>query len=190
MNFSEFSTQIDRLRDCFGDKSFSEERTKMVWRSVQSLGSAWFTQVVDGMIATSKFAPLPSDFFEFASLERERLWQLEKHQSAEDAKEFMATYGTEEIQQVAGTIRDRINGGMSDSHFDSFQKLLRTAPTVENLCTYCSDNGVYLCTKKDKPDTLWAFRCHCHAGKADPRKQIPFYTGGHATKGYLYYEKR
>jgi hypothetical protein len=157
---------MDRLVDCFGDKAFGNERVRIIWRNVNALSDQWLVTVVDNFIATAKYAPLPADFYEFAALERERLWQIEKLKNASEAKTFMATYGAEEIQQVCATIRDRINGAMSDEHFTSFQKLLRTAPTKETYCPACSGDG-WLVYKIDGGDT--ANRCFCPDGGRKPQ---------------------
>jgi hypothetical protein len=48
-------------------------------------------------------------------------------------------------------------------------------------CSYCRDNGVYVCTRKGH-DGVWAFRCHCDRGLRDPRATIPYFTQVHAAE--------
>lgn len=53
-------------------------------------------------------------------------------------------------------------------------------------CSYCRDTGVFLCSNKNKGPGLWAFRCACKRGLADPRRSIPYYKQGHADQGFVY----
>lgn len=58
--------QLDRLEQTFGDKAFSEQRALMIWNAVSHLDYQSVIGIVDGFIRSSKFAPLPQEFFEAA----------------------------------------------------------------------------------------------------------------------------
>jgi hypothetical protein len=54
-------------------------------------------------------------------------------------------------------------------------------------CSFCKDTGAYTCTNSARPG-VWAFRCHCQKGLADPRTNIPQYTQTHREQGFRYRE--
>lgn len=58
--------QLDRLEATFGDKPFSEQRALMIWDAVRHLDYPSVCVIVDSFIRSSKFAPLPEEFFKAA----------------------------------------------------------------------------------------------------------------------------
>lgn len=58
----QMNAQIERLIDCFGDKTFSGQRRVMIWEIVQGHEYDVIISVVDKFIRASKFSPLPQDF--------------------------------------------------------------------------------------------------------------------------------
>lgn len=58
----QFQLQIDRLSDTFGERHFPDQRTHMMWGSVEGIEYATVISIVDGFIRSSKYAPLPADF--------------------------------------------------------------------------------------------------------------------------------
>jgi len=169
MNQVEFDNQINRLRDCFGDRAYSDERAKLIWNSCQSFDTQWFRRLVDGMISTEKHAPLPAAFYDAASQERERLYLLEKEQQKNDAQNFYSSYGAEDLAGLCREIKRRASGGMSDQDFSSFVKLLQTSPAYERHCKLCEGEG-YVFIKQDGFE--YAYHCRCKEGSLKP-KAIP-----------------
>ena len=54
-------------------------------------------------------------------------------------------------------------------------------------CEYCRDNGVYVATNRNPEIVgLYAFRCHCERGHADPRRAIPQFKQDHIAQGFVY----
>jgi hypothetical protein len=84
MNYQEFNHQLDRLRDVYGDKSYSDQRTKLLWARINDLSAAWFACLVDGFIETSRQSPMISDFKDAVSNERNRLYKKKKESSFVD----------------------------------------------------------------------------------------------------------
>src|SRR3954462_10986965 len=78
MNLQEFDSQVNRLRDTFGDRSYPDERVKIIWREVQSLGRAWFERTIDRLIGEFRKAPMLPDIRFLIAEERERHRQTEK----------------------------------------------------------------------------------------------------------------
>lgn len=62
MNKLEFSEQMIRMSESFGEKSYTVSRTDLIWKMVQDMNIGDFRRVVDHFIRTSRQAPLPSDF--------------------------------------------------------------------------------------------------------------------------------
>lgn len=142
MKIEEFNAQVKRLSDTFGGQHYKQERLTILWRDVRDFDRQWFERVVDGLIASSKFAPLPSDFSEAVSAERDRKWRAKKETTLVE---------------------------------------WRGVPT----CRFCKDTGIRMCLKDDAPG-VWAFRCECDRGSADPRVQIPQWFDGYDRLGYLW----
>jgi len=78
MQIEEFSTQMNRLINNYGKASYSDERSKLIWREVKALSAKWFENCVDRFISDMKFAPLGNDFRDEIAKERGRQWQFQK----------------------------------------------------------------------------------------------------------------
>jgi hypothetical protein len=122
MTSNEFAFQVNRLERQFS--RFGEERSRLLWLEVQDFSSSWFSKVIDRFISDFRQMPLLPDFREEMAKERERLWQEEKKQHTQDAKEFMASYGNDEIGVICENIRKRVSGNMADSEFGKFMRLI------------------------------------------------------------------
>lgn len=119
MTQQHFQIQMNRLSRVFAN-AYNEERTKLLWRELESLSDQWFTRVVDKFIGECRYAPLMPEFREEASKERERTWGKEKQRNAIEAKEFQAKLSTDEMREVCKQIRKKAAGGMSDGDFAKF----------------------------------------------------------------------
>jgi hypothetical protein len=127
MTIEEFTTQIERLKGTFGDRSYPKERVKLIWRAVSDLSLAWLEKTTDALISTSKFPPLPGDFSSFVLDERDRLWEIQKRINAKEAKDFWAdTLAPSESSHICQMIKRRARGAMSDDEWNSFQRMLKT----------------------------------------------------------------
>ena len=91
MNPQRFANQINRLAKQFSS-AFSEERVKLIWREVGQLSDEWFETLVDRFIGDLRQAPLLPDFREAASIERDRLWEIEKKTQKEHSVELSPTF--------------------------------------------------------------------------------------------------
>lgn len=128
MTQHEFQAQINRLAETFGKNHYGNERVRLLWSDVQDYSGDWLKRVVDAMITGHRQAPLPSDFGEAISYERERQWRREKEANEKDAKAFwQGTYQPDEVRFITGAIRRRISGGMPDTEWESFMSALNGA---------------------------------------------------------------
>lgn len=87
MTKEEFATQMDRLRDTFGDAMYSKERVKLMWRELGDFSCEWFERTIDGLIGSMRIAPLIGDFRESALQERERMRERERRDQASNAEQ-------------------------------------------------------------------------------------------------------
>jgi hypothetical protein len=143
MDFDFFQRQINRLSETFGSNQYKSERLKLIWKEVNNFSDSWLIRVVDDFVGGSRQAPLVAEFREKAIEERERIYRIQKAQQTKEAEEFMSAYSGEDIKTICGQIRDRLNGKMTDNHFESFKKMI--TPPVESLprCSRCADTNVY-----------------------------------------------
>lgn len=135
MNENEFKVEIDRLKNVYGDKSYTTERLKIMWRQVKDFRADWFKKVIDELIGTCRLPPLMTELAEHVARERERVWKIEKEVNAQDAKEFMAgsRFSTEEQKHMFAMIRNRMPGNVNDDDWRCFQESMNHALSVEVL---------------------------------------------------------
>ena len=82
MSQAEFVEQVNRLKNVYGEKSYPDERVKLLWREVSGMGGEWFESAVSQLISNSRYAPLAPEFAPLISDERERVWKLQKDKQA------------------------------------------------------------------------------------------------------------
>ena len=70
MSKEQFDIQIRRLIDCYGDKTFNDQRLMQFFTAVKDLPYLRFVRIVDHIIRNQRYAPLPKDFYEAARGER------------------------------------------------------------------------------------------------------------------------
>jgi hypothetical protein len=128
MNMAEFDTQISRLKNTFGDRAYPDERLKLIWREVREFSSGWFEKLVDRLICDSRLPPLLPEFRNEISRERERLWDLQKKQHTQDAKDFYSgKFQPEDAKTICQYIIKRAQGSVSDQDYANFVKHLKYA---------------------------------------------------------------
>lgn len=57
-----FDSQMARLSKQFGEKNFGSERKVMIWHHVKNQPNHWLGKLVDKIISSERYAPMP-DFF-------------------------------------------------------------------------------------------------------------------------------
>lgn len=159
MNFDEFESQVNRLQAAFGKAAFPTERTALIWREVQRFEFGWLERLTDQLISGERQAPLPQKFAEAASLERERLYQIEKAKHREEAEEFMSSFSGADIQTICGAIRARATGRMGANAYQDFVNGLNDlSKKVIFRCSRCEDTGHRTWT--DERGRIWAQKCN------------------------------
>jgi hypothetical protein len=86
----DFDKQIERLKSAFGERPFDPERIKIIWREVGHFPPDWFRMTVDEFLSHRgpNQPPLPADFANVVSQQREFEWQREKSKNASSAEQF------------------------------------------------------------------------------------------------------
>jgi hypothetical protein len=72
----EFKTEMHRLESTFSPSAFSFERLELIRRYVADIPARNFARIVDHLIANFRTPPLPKDFKEAASAERNHMADL------------------------------------------------------------------------------------------------------------------
>jgi len=90
VNIWSVGSLLCRLKNCFGDRVYSEERSKLIWREVMNQEAKWMTATVDHFISSRQInlPPLPNDFAQAMRDERERDWESGKGRRAREADHF------------------------------------------------------------------------------------------------------
>lgn len=141
MNQGYFVSQIDRLKDVFGDRAFPDERVRLIWNAVQNLSDQFLRRTVDYFIGYEDRAPMMNKWDEQISKEREIVNRKEKQAHSQDAKEFASMYSGEDIATICDQIRLRCKSRMNDEHFSSFNQML--TGSYRFRCGKCEDTGAY-----------------------------------------------
>jgi hypothetical protein len=166
----EFDQQVNRLKDCFGDRNYSDERMKVIWKEVGTLSSYWLSSVIDQFIGECRQAPLMPEFREQIAKERERLHRIEKDVHAEEAKEFFdGIYMPEDKKTICQYIRKRLRGEVSDADFEVFIKHLNHAGKgvshkISQIgCRDCDGSGLVF--HRNEENYEFVYRCYCSQGQ-------------------------
>lgn len=122
MNFAEFSVQMDRLVNQFGKNAYSEERVKLIWRDINHMSAFWFQLFVDRAIGEMATAPLLPAIREAVARERERIARAERELEPEE--DFKSSFSEDERHMMIQTIIGRVQGRVSDQHWEAFLKIL------------------------------------------------------------------
>lgn len=171
MNMAEFNTQLDRLRDAFTDKPFSDQRVKLIWREVQPFDARWLLNLVDRMLSSERYAPMPNAFAEAAAIERERIWALEKAKERREVGDMMSKVPPDEQGSIFKAISDLAKGYVAETDKAPLLKALRgLGDTLSPVsCRRCEDTGVQVW---DEPygaiSRTVASRCSCDRGRKHP----------------------
>lgn len=171
MKIEEFNAQVRRLSETFGAQHYKQERLTLLWREVKDFEAHWLEHVVDGMISSSKYAPLPADFYDAVSAERERRWKTEKEQHSREIKNFMrATFPADDQRSIIQGIIKRITKKMPDDEWGRFQTILRNAANASHpvRCKQCEDHGL-IWAKHGTDGYTAIFKCNLCA-RNDPRQ--------------------
>ncbi len=64
-----FDSNIEKLKEVFGDRYFTDSRKQLIWESVKDLSDDWFRNKTDFILSTFKNPPLPFDFREMVRQE-------------------------------------------------------------------------------------------------------------------------
>lgn len=161
----EFKKQVQRLIDVYGPTPYSTERLKLIWRDVQYLSGAAFESIVDEAILKRDRAPLGEYFLEKVSEQRERQWDREKSQHANDAKQFASSFPMEDLQSICQGILRKLKGDLNDVEYDQFKSSLLGAADASSgrSCSYCDSTGrVFVVSAKG--GSPFVYRCCCTRG--------------------------
>lgn len=139
-----FDAQVSRILETYGERSFPRERAKLLWSEVQCLSNFWMIQIVDYFIGSLRQSPLISDFRDQIARERERLWKTEKDQHREESEAAMKSiYSGDDLSMICKTIRDRIQGRVSDRDWECNLQLLNSAPISLNESVKKTPNNAH-----------------------------------------------
>lgn len=124
-----FMSQIKRLADTYGAKTYGTERSGILWQEVKDFSDEWMTKAVDRFIGSRREPPLLPEFAEAASRERERVNDTQKRQHSRSSEDFWKglSFPPEELGVICDTIRRRLQKNISDEDYARFQKSLREA---------------------------------------------------------------
>lgn len=84
----EFSEGIDRLKDVFGDRAYSPERVKLIWKLVGREDRIFWHQCLDQLIGSSRQPPLLQEISQILYESRAKRSSETKKIAKEESWEF------------------------------------------------------------------------------------------------------
>lgn len=123
----EFDLEINRLRNCYGERSYPDERVVLLWKEVCGLDGSWFNNLISKFILHQRVAPLMGEFIDDIRREQNRQKSLDDVSVYNYANEVLAhqdLVSEEERVFYFETIVKRLRGVISDVDWVAFLKLL------------------------------------------------------------------
>lgn len=143
MQSQEFNRELNRLKDCFGDKNYSDERVKILWSEVKDLTGDWFIRVINFFIGNQRQPPLIGEFREEIAKERDRQWKIKKTEHSQDAKDFWnGTYQPDEVKWICETIRNRMRKNILDENWEKFIEHLNYTASSSRILIAPRERGI------------------------------------------------
>ena len=167
MNRQHYQHQITRLQETFGMTTYKTERMGVIWQVVENQSDQWMTRVTDYFIGHMSKPPLVPEFREQISRMREELWSEEKRVSAKATEMAMSSYSQDDEAMMLKTIIRRIGGGVSDSEWSGFKRMLNGVASgsetakKEFYCELCFNSGYYV-----HAGNKCTYKCSCRHGQA------------------------
>lgn len=110
---NEFDREVARLRVQFGDKLYSQEFAKLLWREVKDHSYTWFKSTCDEFIGSRRLLdpPLIPDFRDAIARNREQSVLLEKKQHTQEIYDEIRALTRAQQSDHARAIRQYLAGG-------------------------------------------------------------------------------
>lgn len=126
MKWEQFSNEINRLKQNFGEKAFSPPKVSIMWEKLKHVDSEIFHESVENLILEKKFAPAFSEFEEQIDKSRTDRYRREKESLRADAKDFWGktSYDDTDTAIAMDKIKRRCMGKCPDEEWVPFVKLL------------------------------------------------------------------
>lgn len=105
MNFEEFNMQMNRLTGRFGEKVYSNDFTKLLWKEISIYPERALEYMVDRAIGELRQAPLLPDFRKWISDYRENMAEFDKKQTV---KTFEEAFGSSLTNEETGFLAQNI----------------------------------------------------------------------------------
>jgi hypothetical protein len=81
MDKKHFYSEMKKIAETFGTKTYGDVRVELIWAEVQMLSNEWMSKVANYFIGYHRQAPLLTEFKEEIAKENERQWKLRKEQT-------------------------------------------------------------------------------------------------------------
>lgn len=161
MTLKHFSLQIQRLKNAFGEKSYVDEKTQLIWQVVKDLSEEWFSKSISNLIANSRHAPLPVDIMELARIEKNMPIRFPT------AKEITPIEGSvfskEEISEIFSMMQKRIKKQISAQELGAYGQMIQSVIDHKPKCKQCDDGVVF--ESRDAHSGPSVFKCTCMLGR-------------------------
>lgn len=155
----EFKSEMQKLIERFGNKAYTEQFTKILWKEVSVLPRNAFAYMIEKAIGEFRQAPLLPEFRAMHSEYRENLARSEKIKYKQEAKDF---YSQRKItnEQERWVSNEIISSLTIKNLTERRQKLKKVMDFLNKIspseCKSCDDTGVIYNFNGEQ-----AYQCFC-----------------------------
>lgn len=173
MTREHFNSEINRLKEVYGEKPYPVERMNLLWDSFRDLEPNLFSEMISEAIATRRTAPLAKELTELAIA----LKPVSKHTRIPNPGNILAIFdragqNTEHTglyKHCREILEKRLDGKLTSEQWEAELALIDAAVAKKSPCKQCHGIGyVFAVNKKNAARTQ--FICPCPYGDRMPRE--------------------
>lgn len=123
MEFSFYQTQITRLINNYGERAFSDEKVKALWKALKDVPSPLFDTAVNSIIMNCRASPTLTDFHEKIN-EARAMEQKQRPQPAKQESFGPSSFNDGDVRYMTAMINGRMNGSVSDAEWQAFREAI------------------------------------------------------------------
>lgn len=123
MDFSFYQTQINRLINNYGERAFSDEKVKALWKALKDVPGPIFDTAVNSLIMNCRASPTLTDFNE--KINEARVMEQKRTPQLASPDSFgPSSFNDGDIKFMTSMISARMRGAVSDADWRVFREAI------------------------------------------------------------------
>lgn len=165
LEVKDFQVGIQHLMDQWGQNNFKDKRVALIYDEVKNLTSNQYKELINNIIASRRYAPLPMDIREAAAPFVAENNRNKKQKMNKASANF---FNNQELKTLARTILK----ALEENDQVLYSKIIKGLSKINKAqCWHCNDSGVVYARRSNderlgKSNTV--FKCFCALGNQYP----------------------